>query len=234
MFEPGFSRRETYASGFERTLITASPDTSRYKEFLKNKGIPLYMPSWEKNELMALFHYGEKNGWFKDSKTKDLYSEESVTERIRMFGGIIRHVFIESTNELEGLMSMRDETLNTVDVKKLLEAQSLEDAQISNYIKQYQVYFDKDDFQGSFSRNRKYLDFVSDEVKKHCLAKLSKVDFNVKFNYLKEKLNAGKIDSTCTNFFEIIFIEQLAKDSFIVDTSSSIPLKSETKRNQRK
>ena len=81
-----------------RTLITASPDIRRFKEFVKNGATKLYMPVWTLEELLTVGD--DIHAHVKDDSVKDLLTPENIVSRYNRFGGIFRYVLPENADSV--------------------------------------------------------------------------------------------------------------------------------------
>lgn len=121
-FEPEKSTEEPFFVNIP-TMITVSPNSTRYHEFIKQKSAArLYMPVWLEDELLAVRkHILPKP------------TEEEVKERFKEFGGIFRYVFGSESVRIEAREKRKDEIEN-VDVRKLVTARTIEDSRVSHLI----------------------------------------------------------------------------------------------------
>eukprot|EP01031_Cornospumella_fuschlensis_P029670 gene29670-35814_t len=112
------------------TMIAASPDPIRYKEFLKTR-IPLYMPTYEEEELVTIGKYlqglvlrGKDEKGLTEQQQQaaellDLHSEEAVRQRFRVYGGIIRRVLPNSKDRLLDVEEQLKVALDSVSTNNL-------------------------------------------------------------------------------------------------------------------
>jgi hypothetical protein len=123
------------------TLSTNSPDPRRYKEFVKNGAIKLYMPCLKLEELKTIGKFLCERPDF-PSSMKDLYSESKIIERFEEYGGIFRHVLPTSEEYLDNLKNEKNKVIDNLTneaMTKLLNNVDIEDPDISHLIAQYDV-----------------------------------------------------------------------------------------------
>jgi hypothetical protein len=191
LMEPAESRIEPhFASLYLPTLATVSPDSSRYKEFCKNSGKAVYMPTFTLKELQAIGKYQLDEGKV-PQELKEEYSPEQITERFRRYGGIIRHVLPESIYYSKTCIENQKKAIKSCDAHALLVSQDLEDHDVSHFIMQYSVKW--------VNTERPFwdisLDFVSDDI-------ASKMDEKICNSNLKDKMLALVRNDEVPTFME--------------------------------
>jgi hypothetical protein len=202
------------------TLSTNSPDPRRYKEFVKNGAIKLYMPCLKLEELKTIGKFLRE---LSDCPTpmKDLYSESKIIERFEEYGGIFRHVLPISKNYLNNLKKEKIRTIETLSneaMRKVLINANIEDQDISDLIAQYDV-----------ERNGEYAfeDFKMELANKN-IPKILKSYINARSidelkNLLKRMDETGSLESLAQNNYETLI--------FKLHTSSIQGMKCRTRDN---
>ena len=163
------------------TLITVSPDTSRYDEFQKNGGVYFYMPCYTEQELLTIGNYLRGNKDVNPPIPSRLpegmdeeYTEESLKNRFKQFGGIIRHVLPLSTQNLDDTKAKQKQAIREViennQAVHILSSSTIEDKKLSHFIAQYQVPIKTE---GNKIRFRKpTLEITSQDVRDQLVAEL--------------------------------------------------------------
>jgi hypothetical protein len=110
MFEPGETNTPVFYFGLDRMqiLATVSPDSSRYKEFVKNGGLQFYKPCPSTPSLLA---FGAVMRPRFSADLQKLYSTSNIKERIRSFGHFQRYIFPSSASDEKRIILRRDEAL---------------------------------------------------------------------------------------------------------------------------
>ena len=131
LFDPSTSKNmESYCDNFEySTLATVSPDSSRHKYFVRNKRmLPLYMPIYERQELLDVGNYMLGQETFPESlRSDDFYSPKNISDRYRLFGGVIRYVLPASIEKLHQYRAALDRALDECDLTTLLSSNIITD-----------------------------------------------------------------------------------------------------------
>ena len=107
LFEPLDTFFEPYLCLLQ-TVITCSPDRSRYHEFHKRGGVKLYMPCWKLDELLAVGAYMVKC----NPELEDFHSPEKIKEKFHQFGGIYRYVLPNHQDDYTSALSDQLSVLN--------------------------------------------------------------------------------------------------------------------------
>src|SRR3546814_5666047 len=90
-----------------RTIATVAPLAHRIKEFKKQGGISLYMPTWDEPEFLAVAKYvREKRP--DDRKLATLYADGAVRRRFPKYGGIFRYALPTSEARRVGCPCVQD------------------------------------------------------------------------------------------------------------------------------
>eukprot|EP01031_Cornospumella_fuschlensis_P033141 gene33141-40097_t len=134
LFEPLTCKMEPKAVPGLFTAIAAPPDPIRYKEFTKTR-VRLYMPTYEEEELVTIGEHlkglvqrdKDEEGLTEDEAAEllELYSEESVRQCFRLYGGIIRRALPRAKESLESDRSDMNDALSTVAASNLDDFQSI-------------------------------------------------------------------------------------------------------------
>lgn len=154
LYEPEKSREEPHFGGLSiPTVCSVSPDDKRYKQFLKDGAVMLFMPTWALKELQAVRDYFHLR-----NPEQMLLSKEDISERFKTFGGIFRHVFAPNTVVIKREQERAVQKLDPKDI--LLDEMNQERREISPYVLQYRVITEENQpFQEA------HVDFVSDAVR---------------------------------------------------------------------
>jgi len=113
------------------TLVTVSPDESRYKEFHKNGGVKLYLPNWTLEELQTV---GKHMRDIKSVPEGISYSSEAIQERYEEYGGIFRHILPTSLAQLESTAKSKNQSISKVDLNTIFRIGDIEDPDVSHFI----------------------------------------------------------------------------------------------------
>lgn len=157
LFEPGNTIIEPEINlSHIPTIATVSPDIPRYKQFGNNGGIKLYMPVYEKKELLGICDYLQSR-----EDANKVHTEEEEKKRYRQFGGMIRQVFpadegMAQEYEAAQLKAIRQFFING----DTFDTICLNTGAISSYAMRYEV--DQEHLDEPFCYAR--LNFVSDDV----------------------------------------------------------------------
>jgi hypothetical protein len=175
LYEPSASLASPYYDGLSiPTVCTVSPDNRRYKEFEKNGGVRLYMPTWTLPELQAI-------RTFVANRTPEEmpFSEDAIVERFDEFGGIFRHVFARN---VKSLRQQRQRVIFSLDPQNfLLDEIDQEQSHVSHFVAQYQVATE-----GSDAFTDAHIDAISHQVEKDIRFRFAKLDLNDKVLLLKK------------------------------------------------
>ena len=123
------------------TLVIDSPDTRRYKEFLKNGGSRIYMPIYTLDELLTIGKHMRESG---DVPEGVSYEEEATKKRFAQYNGIIRSCIPISVHAEKETLNCYEDAIKSADVTKTLLYDTLEDPRISPFLAQYIVTKDGD------------------------------------------------------------------------------------------
>ena len=111
-YEPARLKGEP-ASTILDTLITVSPDPSRYKEFCKlGHTCKFYMPPYSRGEMLAIGNYGRNALGSSNEFVHEQWTDTAIEARFDEYGGIIRRVLPEN---LHGLEKHQMEYLQAID-----------------------------------------------------------------------------------------------------------------------
>jgi hypothetical protein len=159
MMEPGMKVKiGPYLTDIPTLITVCSSDISCYHQFQKHGGVYFYMPCYTEQELLTLGHYlrgGKKDD---DDDDDDVtspptsipsrlpegmdekeYTEESLKNRFKQFGGIIRSVFPLSRHYLDDIQDKQNQAIREVIEENQAAVQTIEDQRLSHFIAQYQV-----------------------------------------------------------------------------------------------
>ena len=164
LFEPaGTKNMEPYYDNIRCPILaTVSPDTSRYKEICKNGGVRLYMPIYERQQLLDVGSYLLDQKTFPESLRADnVYSPKNISDRYEIFGGIIRHVLPANIEKLLEAEAARRDALYESNAEKLLSTKSIEDNKVSHMLKQMIIARFQD---GSFDFTSFHTEIVNDGI----------------------------------------------------------------------
>ena len=143
-FEPGKTKGiEPYADDnilAIPTLVTVSPDPSRYNQTGKVSNMA-YMPVFTKDELLAIGRDMRGQPGFSE-ELRELYTDEGIGSRFDVFNGIIRHVLPQSQDGLMNSHRKRKEATETVNAQNFLYG-TIENGMMSHYLGVYDVERDK-------------------------------------------------------------------------------------------
>lgn len=187
MFEPDLSYIQPFSTDIP-TVITVSPNSIRYHEFLKQKGAgKLYMPVWTFEELL------EAREFFPNAPT-----EKEVTERFNEFGGIFRYIFPTSHDVIREARQKRMQAINDLNLQKLLATGNIEDISLSHLIAQYQNIPLKDNKAEHIEAFTSFtLDLVSDELQIELRKRLHAVANFEKITTLIKNDQTGFMNKLC-------------------------------------
>jgi hypothetical protein len=209
LMEPESSVLEPHYAGLEiPTLTTVSPMLSRYKEFCKNGGIKLFMPTYELEELLAIAEYLLGCSAVPGDLVEE-YTPEQVTKRFHQFGGIYRHVLPASKALLESVGNEQATAILECDAHALLRSGDVENRDVSHFIMQYKVV--KRDGEMAFRKYR--LDFVNDSVYLKIKDKLLKGDLDDKAVALARNDETGSMADACPKLYESLLAGHLTSHS---------------------
>jgi hypothetical protein len=162
-FEPGSTKdvEPCYTNNRLPIFATVSPLISRYKEFIKNGAMKLFMPCLELDELLTIGEYLLNNDKI-PVKMHDLYSQEKIKERFNEYGGIYRHVLPLHKSYLQEIAKQKISSINKLTKEKidrLLLNPNIEDQTIGHFLLQYKVLKE-----GLFSFENYTMEFVNDNI----------------------------------------------------------------------
>ena len=113
----GHASSNPYGDKRNRAIVFASPKRSNYHEFIKDRGVMMYMPPWEWNEIESLIEVLPEdetrefvNAWsqFNDETVADIrqYLITECKRRFELVGGKIRLVLndVLSYEKLESML----------------------------------------------------------------------------------------------------------------------------------
>ena len=140
LFEPAESRVEPMWKGIDMDIFcTCSPDEIRYKEFLKNRGIKLYMPLFTIDELKTIGRHMRKQPNF-PMELKKYYSDTGISMSYNEYGGIIRHVLPTSLRYVNSVKKMKEDAFAIVDWRQyIMTKPKIERSDFSHFIVKYVV-----------------------------------------------------------------------------------------------
>jgi len=133
LYEPMDLKNEPKFSSLP-TLVTVSPDESRYKEFCKNGGVKLYLPNWTLEDLQTV---GKHMSEIKCVPEGISYDPKAIQERYEEYGGIFRHVLPTSKKQLESTALSKKQAISKVDLNKIFSIGDIEDPDVSHFIVSY-------------------------------------------------------------------------------------------------
>jgi hypothetical protein len=146
---------------FLPTFTTVLPNERRYKEFVKNGGIKVYMPAYTERQLLAIGQHMRQLQDF-PKELEETYSDEGIVKGFAEFGGIIRHVLPSSLSSLKESTKKKNNAIGTTDWKLLLsKSPDIEYPDISHHVMMYVI-----PTIGPLAFECESLDFVNYDVKK--------------------------------------------------------------------
>jgi hypothetical protein len=207
LYEPGTVKKEPHMQDLRiPTFATVSPDTRRYKEFLKNGGIPYYMPVWSLKDLLAAGKYLVDNGRV-PYNIKDLYKEESIRQRYEEFGGIFRHVLPINKAALNDVISRKNHAINDAVVgQRILSVGDIENDLVSHLILHYDV-----QISGNFAFTTKSSRFASESTFGKVRSKILAVDLKTRIVTLIRNDETGYLNDTCPAIYEQVVADLLTQ-----------------------
>lgn len=179
LFEPARDKvTEPSMSGGMRTIATVSPLADRIKEFRKQGGIPLYMPTWEESELLAVAKYvREKRP--DDKKLAALYADDAVRALFKKYGGIFRYVLPTSEARAQSVAHAYKEAMASIPhdlfTRETVAIDSPK-ANISNFYMRYVVNETFDDYT---------LEFTNERVRREMLNSIKRADYEQSWHMLR-------------------------------------------------
>jgi hypothetical protein len=202
LMEPEVTKREPYPTEIP-TLITVSPDTSRYKEFAKNGGVAYYMPCYTQDELVAIGKYLRENNRVPEGM-ENKYQEDAIKKRFYKYGGIIRHVLPQDQYQLDETEAAQSQAISDVasqiGIGRILTSSTLEDPQVSHFIAQYEVPRETKGKKIRFKRPP--LNFVSEGVADQLRDSISRVSSEVAIKTLIRNDETGFMSHLCPLLYE--------------------------------
>ena len=199
LYEPGSCFNEPHQVGLSiPTMCSASPDNRRYKEFCKNGGVKLYMPTWTLPELQAVGKFV-----FDRSPERMPLRLEDVPVRFATVGGIFRHLFAEDFDEVK---ENQRRAIQELDPKKFL----LNDIDrgtegVNHFVAQYRVVTEGDN-----AFRKASIDFVSEEVRNKVEAEFTTLDLNSKARFLEKNDDSPSFMSSMSRSIYDIYEEVIA------------------------
>jgi hypothetical protein len=134
-FEPGSTNNvEPVADIHELpTLLTTTPNIDRYKEFCK-EATTMYCPVYTKEELLAIGRdirqpargLRSKLGDLYGSKFGDLYSDDNISQRFDLYGGMFYFVLPAATVRVNQNLTRRKAFFQKTDFTKMVNVPSSE------------------------------------------------------------------------------------------------------------
>lgn len=225
LMEPGASNNEPYRLNIP-TLITVSPNTSRYKEFLKHRAIPFYMPSYSEQELLTIGRYLRGTGRVPEDMEEE-YKEESLKKRFKQYGGIIRHVLPTSIdNMLVTLNAQRSVLLDVKDMNQavhILSAETIEDKRVSHFIAQYEVPCTTED--NTIKFRQAHLEIVSEDVRNKLLAVIGKFSLQDMISTLVSNDRTNAFKGLTYKLFEKVFVEMSVSENGLTCQQQKLDLR---------
>ena len=215
------------------TLITVSPDTSRYDEFQKNGGVYFYMPCYTEQELLTIGNYLRGNKDVNPPIPSRLpegmdeeYTEESLKNRFKQFGGIIRHVLPLSTQNLDDIKAKQKQAIREViennQAVHILSSSTIEDKKLSHFIAQYQVPIKTE---GNKIRFRKpTLEITSQDIRDQLVAELGKFSIQDKIDTLISNDNTNSFKGLTFKLFEKLFTQMIISENGITCQQQELKL----------
>lgn len=218
-FEEPYYRCELRGQPRIRTLVTVSPDISRYKEYAKQtRPTIVYMPCYSEDELLDIGRYLRDQPTV-PSEVKELYLDTTIRERFDLFGGIIRYVLPKDVDSANNALSMRDKAianLNQEVLVKILKIADIEQPEVSHLLVQYVVKHDTpEDF-------KKYTMNTLKSVVSALNVQLYKVDIVVRIITLLRNDITGFMDSACPDLYEGVVADLLTGKDNIAWYSRSL------------
>ena len=198
LYEPGNLKTEPYFDGLRLPILaTVSPDSSRYKEFSKNKATKLYMPTYTCDELLAAGDYLLKRGRVTDDMT-ELYSPDEIKKRYNDFGGIIRHALPDSVTILGDIYKKSELAVGNCDAKGIISnLNTIEDEMVSSFVMAMVVQ------RSGLERFRNFnTTFVSDNIRIKIEEKVMSVSLADRITVLLKNDQSGVYDKQSQNLYE--------------------------------
>jgi hypothetical protein len=173
LYEPGGSLNSPHYVGLSiPTVCSVSPDIRRYKEFGKNGGVKLYMPTWTLSELLAVRRFVAD----RDPEQMKL-TESDIEQRFSEFGGIFRHVF---SDDVATIRNQQDEAVALLDPRNFL-IDNIDRGHLSHLIAQFNVRTD-----GPRAFREAHIDLVSAEIQEKIEKRFSLLELQDKISMLKK------------------------------------------------
>gem|GEM_PF-5204806 len=107
------------------TLATTSPDESRYKEFCK-EATTMYSPVYTMEELLAIGRDMRQPARGFRSNLGNLYSDDNISQRFDLYGGIFRFVLPRSVAAVGQYAKKREAFFQKTDFAKMVDVPSSE------------------------------------------------------------------------------------------------------------
>jgi|GEM_PF-5957629 len=207
------------------TLMTVSPETSRYKEFQKNGGIYFYMPCYTEQELLTIGNYLRDNNRVPQGMDEE-YTEESLKNRFKQFGGIIRHVLPSSVEYLNGIKTNQKRALSDAiknnQAVHILSSSTIEDNKLSHFIAQYQVPIKTEGNEIRFQTPT--LEITSQDVRDQLVAALGKFSIQDKIDTLISNDNTNSFKGLTFKLFEKLFTQMIISENGITCQQQELKL----------
>jgi hypothetical protein len=141
LIEPGLRIKiGPYLTDIPTLITVCSSDISCYHQFQKHGGVYFYMPCYTEQELLTLGHYlrgGKKDdddvtspptsipSRLPEGMDEKEYTEESLKNRFKQFGGIIRSVFPLSRHYLDDIQDKQNQAIREVREENQAAVQTL-------------------------------------------------------------------------------------------------------------
>ncbi len=175
MFEPGSSIFEPEYYGISiPALITTSPDKRRYKEFAKNGGIYLRMPTWTLEELQAVRKYLADH-----CKEKFSLTSKDIESRFKEFGGNFRHIFAPDITKIR---KYQNRAIAYLEIFPYFQSHEQHQVflDVCENLAQYRV-----TMEGPEAFMKAEVELISEQVENKIRQRFSDSDANKKIEYLK-------------------------------------------------
>jgi hypothetical protein len=207
LMEPGWSREEPHYEMLRiPTLATVAPDPVRYKQFLKNGGDDVYMPAFIEKELQAIGAYLLSKKGCVPPKLRHIYTPESISQRYKQFGGIIRHVLPSSPESLQRSESEQKQAITNCRAGDILTQLDIGPSTVSHFIMLYNVAR-----KGDFAFCHPELQFVSEDVKKALDNIWSEASVDEMRIGLLRNDDTGFLAEQCPKIYELLIAKLLLK-----------------------
>ena len=160
-----------------KTILTASPDQRRYKEFKKSGALKVFMPTWTLNELLTVgADVREKSV---DRALKELNTPEKIEDRFKRFGGIFRYVIADYAHTVSDAESAQLVAMDSVRSSLLyvardnLERRDEAKDNVSHFMLQYDVFYGDNTPEGKKQFESFMMRSASEYVSNKCFSMLT-------------------------------------------------------------